>query len=128
MSAASGRALIIRRDGVKVAAVVSKTIAINNEPIDITNDDDASFRTLLEDSATRSIDISVEGVHKDDVFLIAAGAVAPTLIEDCEIEFSSGLIIAGDFRLNSYESSGESANRIQFSATMHSTGAWTVTP
>lgn len=128
MSAASGRALIIRRNSVKIAAVVSKTISINNEPIDITNDDDVGFRTLLEASGTRSIDISIEGVHKDDVLLNAAGAASPTLIEDCEIEFQSGLIIAGDFRFNSYESSGESANRIQFSATMQSTGAWTVTP
>ena len=128
MSAATGRALIIRRDGVKIAAVVSKTVSINNEPIDITNDDDAGFRTLLEDSATRSVDISVEGVHKNDVLLVAAGAASPTLIEDCEIEYPSGLIIAGDFRLNNYESSGESANRVQFSATLQSTGAWTVTP
>ena len=128
MSAATGRALIIKRNSVKIAAVVSKTISINNEPIDITNDDDAGFRTLLEDSGTRSIDISVEGVHKDDVMLTAAGAVAPVLIDDMDIVFPSGLTISGDFRMNNYEDSGESAGRVQFSATFQSTGAWTVTP
>ena len=128
MSAATGRSLIIKRNSVKIAAVVTKSIAINNEPIDITNDDDDGFRALLEDSGTRSIDISVEGVHKDDAMLTAASAVAPMLIDDMDIVFPSGLTISGDFRMNNYEDSGESAGRVQFSATFQSTGAWTVTP
>ena len=128
MSAATGRSLILKRNGVKIAAVVSKTISINNEPIDITNDDDVGFRTLLEDSGTRSIDLSVEGVHKDDVMLTVAGAAAPTLIDDMDIVFPSGLTISGDFRMNNYEDSGESAGRVQFSATFQSTGVWSLTP
>lgn len=128
MSAATGRALVIKRDGTKIAAVVSKSISINNEPIDITTDDDAGLRTLLEDSGTRSIDISVEGVMKDDVLVLEAAAVTPTLIKSADLVFASGLTISGSFRLNSFESSGESAGRIQFSATLQSSGAWTVTP
>lgn len=128
MSAATGRKLIIKRDGTKIAAVVTKSIAINNEPIDITNDDDDGFRTLLEDSGVRSIDLSVEGVHTDDAMLTAAGSVSPTLIEDMDIVFPSGLTISGDFRMNNYEDSGESAGRVQFTATFQSTGAWTFTP
>lgn len=128
MSAATGRALIIKRNGTKIAAVVTKSISINNEAIDITNDDDVGFRRLLDESGVRSIDLSVEGVHTDDVMLTAAGAVSPTLIDDMDIIFSSGLTISGDFRMNNYESSGETAGRVQFSATFQSTGAWTFTP
>ena len=128
MSAATGRALIIKKNGTKIAAVVSKTISINNEPIDITSDDDSGFRSLLEDSGTRSIDISVEGVMKDDVLLADAAGATPTLITADEVEFASGAKIAGSFRFNSFEASGESAGRIQFSATLQSTGAWVYTP
>jgi predicted secreted protein len=128
MSAATGRALYIKRNGTKIAAVVSKSININNEPIDITNDDDDGFRTLLEDSGTRSIDLSVEGVMNADTLVTDGGAVSPTLIKSGTIVFPSGLEIAGDFRLNSVEISGEVAGRVQFSGTLQSTGAWTVTP
>ena len=129
MSAATGRALVIKRDGTKIGAVVSKSISINNEPIDTSNDDDLGFRTLMEDSGTRSVDISVEGVLKTDALLIDAADPATTaLIEAADIVFPSGLILRGDFRLNGIEVSGESAGRVQFSGTLQSTGAWTLIP
>jgi predicted secreted protein len=128
MSAAIGRALKVKRASVLIAAVVSKTVSINNEPVDITSDDDAGYRTLLEASGTRSIDISVEGVAVDDILLTVAAGAAPTLITADEIEFPSGLTITGSFRFNAYEQSGETAGRVQFSATIQSTGAWVVTP
>jgi predicted secreted protein len=128
MSAAIGRALIVKRASVKIAAIVSKTVSINNEPVDITNDDDSGFRTLLEASGTRSIDISFEGVSTDDVLLSVAAGAAPTLITADEIEFPSGLTITGSFRFNTYEVSGEVAGRVQFSGTLQSSGAWVVTP
>jgi predicted secreted protein len=128
MSAAIGRALKIKRNGTLIAAVVSKTVPINNEPVDTTNDDDDGFRSLLEESGTRSIDLSVEGVAVNDVLLIVAAGASPTLITADEIEFPSGLTITGNFRLNTYEQSGETAGRVNFSATLQSTGAWVVTP
>lgn len=127
MSAAVGRKLIIKRDGTKIAAVVSKSMSINNEPIDITSDDDDGFRTLLEESGTRSIDLSVEGVAKNDVFLAVAAGASPTLITADTIEFPSGAKIDGSFRFNSYEQTGETAEKVQFSASLQSTGQWTFT-
>ena len=127
MAAAPGRDIVIKRATVKIASVVSKTISINNEPIDITNDDDAGFRTLLEESGVRSIDISFEGVAKDDVLLTVATAADPTLITADELEFASGLKIKGNFRFNSYEETGEHIGRIQFSGSLQSSGAWVVT-
>ena len=127
MSAAVGRALIIKRGGVKIAAVVSKTVNINNEPIDITSDDDSGFRTLMEDSANRAIDLSVEGVSKDDVLLAVAAGASPTLLSADEVTFPSGAKIAGSFRFNSLEISAETDNRIDFSAALQSSGTWTYT-
>lgn len=127
MAEKTGRFLKVKRNGTLIAAVVSKTISINNEAVDITTDDDLGFRKLLEESGTRSVDISVEGVLKNDVLLEDAGG-ASLLIKTAEIEFQSGLKITGDFRLNNIEVSGETADKIQFSAELQSTGAFTVTP
>jgi predicted secreted protein len=127
MSAATGRALKIKRNGTTIAAVVSKSVSINNEPIDITSDDDLGFRTLLEESGTRSIDISCEGVYKDDSLVEVAAGSDPDLLTVDTIEFPSGSTIAGSFRLNSVEISGEVAGRAQFSAALQSSGEWTYT-
>ena len=119
--------MFIKRDGNKIANVVSKTFSINNEPIDITDDDDEGFRTLLELSGVRSIDASFEGVMKADTMLAIAAAADPTLITADELQFHSGAKITGNFRFNSFEASGESAGRVQFSGSLQSSGAWTFT-
>ena len=127
MSAATGRKLVIKRDEEKIGAVVSKSISINNEPIDVTTDDDSGFRTLLPESGVRSIDISVEGVLKRDELVMDAAGNGATLIQPVEIEFPSGMTIGGYFRLNSYDISAETNGRVQFSGTLQSTGEWSVT-
>jgi len=119
--------MYIKRSGVKIANVVSKTFSINNEPIDITDDDDDGFRTLMEESGVRSIDVSCEGVLKADTLLGVAAAADPTLITADELDFHLGGKITGSFRFNSLEISGETAGRIQFSGSFQSTGAWVFT-
>ena len=127
MVAATGRSLLLARGGNPVAALVAKTMSIGNEAIDVTTDDDLGFRTLLEASGTRSIDMSFEGVMKDDVLLTDAADPATTaLIKAGTMTFASGTVIAGDFRLNDLEITGEVAGRIQFSGTLQSSGAWTL--
>jgi len=128
MPAASGRDLIIKRDGTTIASVTSKNFSINNEPIDITTDDDAGFRTLLDESGVRTIDASVEGVYVDDTLLSEAAGASPTLITADTIELPSGATITGSFRLNSIDITGEVAGRCEFSATLQSSGAWVFTP
>lgn len=127
MSAAIGRALVIKREGTKIAAVQEKSIAVNNEPIDVSSDDDEGVRKLLEDSSTRTIDLNVSGLLFDDT--LAAKALSGTgLIETYQIVYPSGMVVEGEFRFNSYESSGSFNDAVKFSATFQSTGSWTVTP
>jgi len=127
MAANVGRNLTISRNSDVIAGVRTKSITINNEPIDVTTDDSDGFRQLMEDSGTRSIDLSVEGVTQDDT-LIAAAANGSTLIETYTITFASGATISGDFRLNSVEKGAEYNEAITFSAEIQSTGEWTYTP
>lgn len=129
MAADTGRALKIYRSSTLIAAVVSKTVTINNEPIDITTDDDLGFRTLLEESATKSVDIGVEGVLEEDTLLaVAANPATAAFITADKVEFPSGALVEGNFRLNSLETSGSVDGRVDFSATLQSSGAWTWTP
>ncbi len=122
-----GRTLTIKRDGNKVGAVVSKSVSINNEPIDVTSDDDSGFRTLMDASGTRSIDISVEGVLRTDALIMDAVGNSG-LVKATDIEFPWGLVIRGSFRLNGLDITGEKSDKIQFSGTLQSSGAWTINP
>jgi TP901-1 family phage major tail protein len=128
MAKATGRELIIKRSGTKIAAVTSKTVTINNEAIDVTNDDDAGYRTLLEASGMRSVDIAVEGVYDGDDLIAVAAAASPTLITADTVQFPSGATITGNFRFNDIETSGEHDGRVEFSANLQSSGTFTFTP
>lgn len=127
MPKAPGRLLTISRAGEKIASVQSKSVTINNEAIDVTTDDDSGFRTLMEESATRQLDLSLEGVTSDDT-LIQAATSGATLIEAYTITFPSGATISGDFRLNSVELGAPVSEAITFTAEMQSTGEFTYTP
>ncbi len=126
MVANVGRKLTIERDGTIIAGVRTKNFTINNEPIDVTTDDDDGFRRLLEESGEKQIDMTVEGLTKDDD-LIKTAANGGTLIEQYTINLPSGAAIEGDFRLNNVEQGAEYNEAITFTAEIHSTGEWTFT-
>lgn len=128
MAAIKGRSLSIKKNNVTIAKVRTKTVTVNNEPIDITNDDDNGFRTLLADPATRSIELSVEGVMDGATFrAIAAGATATdNMLTDITIAWPSGSI-AGNFYLASYAETGAHNDAVTFTMTLQSSGAFTYT-
>lgn len=131
MSALPGRKVIIKKGdpGVKVAAARSKSITFNNEPIDITSDDDQGVRQLLEgvgEQAEKSLDLSVEGVTKDAVFLndLATGAN----VDDYEIEIPGIGTFTGRFFLTSTALTAPYNDAVTFTAELQSTGPFTFTP
>jgi len=117
--------------GTVIAGVRTRGLTIDSAAIDVTTDDDAGFRSLLEKAGMQSMDISVEGILKDDTLLtkIINGS---TFIQELTIKlpfsFSStqGTIV-GDFRFNNFEMSGEYQGAVTFSATLQSTGTFTYT-
>lgn len=122
-----GRKILIKRDTDPIAAARSKTITINSEPIDVTTADDSGFRTLLEDPATRSLDLSVEGVFEDDDLLELLADGSSPLIEALTIEFESGASITGNFRFNNFVVTGAHDDAATFTCEIQSTGSWTFT-
>lgn len=112
---------------VLVAGARGKTITINNEPIDITTDGDSGFRTLLGDPATRSIDLSIEGVAKDTTLLTAATASTPALLLGYELRFEGIGTVAGDFYLSNVELGAPYNEAVTFTASLQSSGTFTFT-
>lgn len=126
MASQIGRKLKVKRAGTTIAGVRTKSVTVNNEPVDITTDDDSGYRTLLEESGTSSIDMSVEGLTQDDT-LIDKASSGGTLIEEYTIELPSGAKIVGDFRFNNLEVGAEYTDAITFTGEFQSTGSWTFT-
>jgi len=115
--------------GAPVTGMRTKSITINNESIDITSDDDSGFRTLLaDDPAERSIDMSVEGVTKDDELIKLATAGGSALISEYTLTFPGLGAIVGDFFIGSMELGAAYNEAVTFSATIQSSGEFTYTP
>jgi len=130
MPKATGRELVIKKGSAVIAAVRNKTISWNGEPIDVTTDDDDGFRTLLEAQGQENIDISGDGITDADVLKdIALDPTASKLLTDITIAWVDGTaIIAGDFKLISYEETGPYQDARTFTFSMQSSGLWTYTP
>jgi predicted secreted protein len=124
-----GRDFLIKKASTVLASVRAKTVTINGEPIDITTDNSAGYRTLLGEAATRSIDMSVEGLTDDDTLrAIILGAGGSLLLTDVTVDYPDGASLAGDFFLNSMEESGQHTDAVGFSASLQSSGTWSYTP
>lgn len=126
-----GRAVEVRRDGTLIAGARTKNITINNEPVDITTDDSDGFRELLEESAERHLDISVEGLTKDYALLELSVGGGP-LIEEYTVTFPAltqggdPVVISGEFRFNNFQQGAEYNDAVTFTAELQSTGGFDV--
>jgi len=127
MAAISGRDLIVKQGSTAIAGVRTKTLSIDNSPVDITSDDDEGFRTLGAFSGMRTMNISVEGVWTDQILSdIASGADSGLLLTDITIDDGVDTI-SGDFFVATFERSGSHDADVTYTAELQSSGAWTVT-
>ncbi len=130
-----GRKLLVQRNIgspptlTTIAGVRTKTVTINKEPIDVSNDDDFGWRTLLADPGQKSVDLSVAGIPVDEELLAAILAGGTVGFEDVTITFpGGGGTLQGDFFFTNLTYSGEYNAGITFEGEMQSSGAVTYTP
>lgn len=128
MAAAKGRSLLVKRGAVVIAGLRTKGVSINNEPIDVTTDDEAGYRTLLGDPGAKSLDLSIEGITKDDDLRVAILASGSMMLTDVTITYPDGGILDGDFFFASLEETGAYNEAVTFSGSLQSSGQWTYTP
>ena len=127
MTAFVGRKATITKGATPIAAIRTRTVSINNEPVDITSDDDNGFRTLLQDPGTKTLDLSIEGVAKDATLLTSVMSTTD-IIETLSILFPTIGTIAGDFVVASFELAAPYNEAATFTASLQSSGAFTFTP
>ena len=132
---AASRLLLIKKNNVPFVGVNSKTITAGSEAIDVTTDEDAGFRCLLDVAGIETLDISGSGVTKDQELRQLMLTGGSKLFTDITIEYppvgaqTTGDVISGDFYFSSFnETGGGSDGAIEFDFSMQSSGAWTLTP
>lgn len=104
----------------------SKTMTLGGESIDITQDCDAGFRTLMPTGSTRSIDIALEGLMTGGEVLALLSDPTKTVFNVAgEITFPDLWTISGNFFLSGFSSGAEIGTATTVSFTMQSSGAWT---
>lgn len=126
MAAFVGRTVVVEVGGSAIAGARTKSFTIGNEPVDITSDDDSGFRTMLDTAGTKTLDMTIEGVTKDDA-LIALASGSSGLLEGVEITLPGVGTIAGDFFVASVEIGATYNEATTFSASLQSSGAYTYT-
>jgi predicted secreted protein len=126
MTAFVGRKAILKKGLITIAAVRSRTATINNEPVDVTSDDDNGFRTLLADPGTKTMDISFEGVAKDATMLTLIMSTTD-ILDSFSILFPTIGTLAGDFVVTSFEMGAPYNEAGTFSCSLQSSGAFTFT-
>lgn len=124
MPEALGRTLSISLGGTVVAGVQTKSVSFNAEGVDITTDDDNGFRTFLATCGEQMVDISFDGVEKDSVLrdLWASGGLSQ--LHDIIMTWDDGSTLTGEFLLPTYEETGTYKDKITFSGSLQSSGAY----
>lgn len=119
--AISGRSVRISRNGSNIVGARTDSVTINNEPLDITDKDDAGWRTMLNDVGVRSVSCEVEGVLKDSILLAdGVGTASTALLKECVVTITGIGTLTGDFFLNSLQIGAEQADVVTFTATLES--------
>lgn len=130
MAGFNGRELTIDWDSTTLVGVRSRGANMQNSLVDITNDDDSGWRTLLATPGMKMVDVPVAGITSDEV-LIAEFFNSSVTGETLQINLPSSLAspgnISGTFMLADIEITGEHDGAVEFTATMNSSGEVTYT-
>lgn len=126
MTANVGRNISFTWGGAAINGVREKGIAVAGEPVDVTSDEDAGWRTLLTVPGQNEVNISLGGVTKDKALM--TDYFAGTRTRECVITYPDGSVLTGDFYLSSYTDTGPYNDAITFDAQLVSTGEVTFTP
>ena len=133
MSGFNGRLLTVDFETTTLVGIRTRGFTINAEPVDVTNDDDAGWRTLLAEPGLRSMEVPVAGISSDEILIDAIMEGTTYALSAVVINLATGVgqatpgTLTGDFFLSSLEQTGEHDGAVEFTATLMSSGAITYT-
>ena len=109
-----------------VGGMRTKSLTINNEAADITDDDSAGKRELLAAAGIQAMTLSGSGVFKDSAAETTVRTQAQNrTIVNWKITFADGDTYTGAFYITSLEYTGEYNGARMYSITLESSGAVT---
>lgn len=125
----TGRDLTIAWDSTTLVGVRTLGVAVNNEPLDITTDDDSGWRTLLGQPGVRSVDMDVAGVVGDEVSLAEVfQTISSADHEPVTIELPTGNgTLTGNGMMQNLTWNKAHDGVVEYTATIQSSGTWTYT-
>lgn len=118
-----GRDAVLTIAGQAIAGVTTKGLSIANEAIDVTDDDSAGFRTLMAQSGSSTLDLSVSGVVKN-LELMRSFVVNESKIYAFVMTYTDGSTVTFDGFFSTYSDTGETATAFTFDASFQSSGAY----
>lgn len=122
-----GRQSTLTIAGVGNIAFQEKSVSINNEMVDTTNDNSGGWVTKLAEPGVRSIEITGSGlVQNYDLFISAVNNTSQ--VYACTLTHSEGTSFAGDFALPSVSNAMPTSEGQTFELTLSSTGEVIATP
>lgn len=132
LNAFSGRDILFYTGDVDTGAKMcarSKTLTIGSESIDITQDCDGAFRKLMDEPASRFLDMAVEGLlTQDDWLLQALDTASNVFLNEYTLVIPEIGSVSGNFFISNFELGAPHDDATSFSATVQSSGKWTFTP
>lgn len=125
----AGIGLLVKKAAATIAGIQATSIKFALDPIDITSQDDAGFRKLLNAHTNQRFSITGSGVEKDGVLLTLWGDPATTkYLTDVTFTIptqgASTDVYTGDVLLTAFEITGEHNGAVMFNFTMESAGTW----
>jgi predicted secreted protein len=133
MAAQAGRSLLIDLDTgtgteVEIVGQTTGSFTVNREHIDITTKSDDGIRTYLAELGAFSVDVSFEGILKDDAFLAEAFNAAPTDHYAATVHIGGIGSFAGNFAIGPVTGNGaDGPNAIGITGSLNSSGTVTYT-
>jgi len=117
-----GRRGVLKKGSTTIGGLISKSISINSEPVDITSDDSIGFRELLAaDSSIKTVEISAEGILKSNQFFDVV--LQPDTGSAYFFEFGTETKqLVGTFHVTALEVGAPMGEAISVSLTLQSSG------
>ncbi len=115
-----GRVITLSLDATVVAAARTKSLTINNSPINVTTDDEGGIQALLDVPGEKAVEISVDGILDTDALLTLSLDANP---EGVMVFTYPTYTITGTFFMSSYSEGIPYNEATTFTAAFSSSGA-----
>jgi predicted secreted protein len=121
-----GRKVILAKGAEPVANVKTKSLSINRELVDASDDDSGAWAVHLDEPGQIDVSISVEGVVSSHAFM-AAALNPSTGNEAYTLTYPDGGVLTGSFGVSSFSLDDTSTEASTYSFEMRASGPVTYT-